>query len=112
MKLGIVKKVYSNRFDAVSSTYFSAYLNDYRIYGDKPYGIFDFDEEFDLTDTDHEVEIWRTKRKPETDYEIRFAYKIDGKPCGYWADFVFSKPQNAIVKWSSFKARLRDTVNN
>ena len=104
MKLGIVKLT-DNWSNSPLNVCFTAYVNDYRIYGMKPWGIFDFDELLELSDEDHTVEVWRTMRKPETDYEVRFAYKIDGNPYGFWSDFVFSKPNRL---WTKFNVSLKD----
>lgn len=113
MKLDIIKKDYDHFNSRSEKAWYNwiAYVNDYRVFGVKPYGINDVYESFKLPDGKHDVEIWRTKRKKETDYRILWGIKIDGKPVGRGKDIFDDYPENCLQRSEHFIADIKDVRN-
>ena len=112
MKLDIIRKDYDYLNHKSEKNYYSwsAYVNDYRVFGSKPYGINQPYASFNLSDDVHNIEIWRTMRKKETDYRILWGFKIDGKPVGQGKD-IFNYPEDCLRLSQCFTADLKDVRN-
>ena len=86
---------------------FFAYINNYRVYGNKPWGFCDIDLEIIAPGNKTvDIEVWRTKQK--NGRWIRFAYKVNGKPCNpkSLSDYVFKAPEEDRVLVDSFSVGL------
>lgn len=96
MRLTIIFKHYKS----LAEPYVSAYINDYRTVGEKPWGGGQIFVDVDMPDGGADVEIWRTKRTKG--YNIAFAVKVNGVPVGYNADYVFNAPEDCVKLYDSF----------
>lgn len=110
MELKFIRKDYDyHNHNAEKASYFwAAYINDYRIFGMKPYGINPTYESFDIPDGVYDVEIWRTLRKRETDYRILWGFKINGTPVGKRKNIFKDYPENCLQKVHTFTADIKD----
>lgn len=112
MKLDIILKDY-DRFNNKSQKAFYnwyAYINDHRVFGGKMYGFGIPYETFELPDGAYDVEIWRTLRKKDTDYQIIWGLKINGNPVGRHKD-MFNFSEKCLRKVWHFKADINDLKN-
>ena len=103
MKVDIIRKDYGDDRHPI----YYAYINDYRVYGGKPWGLCDVDREIIASGKKKvEVEVWRTMQKKG--YSIHFAYKVNGRPCNikWLSDYVFNAPEDCRKIWSKFTVDL------
>ena len=103
MKIDVIRKDYGDTNHPV----YYAYINDYRVYGSKLYGLSDINREIIVSGNKKvEIEIWRTMQKKG--YSIHFAYKVNGKPCNkkWLSDYVFNAPEDCRRLWTKFTIDL------
>ena len=78
MTLDIIQKDYDRFNNNSQKAYYNwyAYVNDYRVFGGKMYDFGTPYETFELPDGAYDVEIWRTLRKKDTNYQILWGSRL------------------------------------